>query len=109
MTVRTVVTASVVAAWLATAPAAEPKPGVAALEDRLKSGLRVRTPRDIAYVEAVAALVRRGRLPAQIVDSSYLWAVNRGREHPFPAFRQSLQAQADQLGLRLPGAASAAR
>jgi len=95
------------AALLVSAPpasvAAEPSTAgrVAGLEDRLKAGLRTRRPEETAFVEKVAALVRSGRLPAKLVDSTYLWAVERRTEHPFPAFEKSLRMQASKLGVRL--------
>jgi hypothetical protein len=85
-----------------TPPAPETTPGgVAGLEDRLKTGLRVRVPRDVAFVEGVARHVREGRLPAKLVDSTYLWAVSRGRKYPFPAFERVIRLQADRLGVPL--------
>ena len=76
--------------------------GVRALEDRLKTGLRVTAPRDVKFVEAVARQVRDGRLPEKLVDSTYLWAVRRGKKYPFPAFEHVLRLQADKLGVPLP-------
>jgi hypothetical protein len=49
----------------------------------------------------VARLVREGRLPGKLVDSTYLWAVQRGRKYPFPAFSYVIRAQADRLGVDL--------
>ena len=85
----------------ADSPAAD-RDGVRALEDRLKNGLRVTAPRDVKFVEAVARQVRDGRLPEKLVDSTYLWAVRRGRKYPFPAFEHVLRLQADKLGVPLP-------
>lgn len=85
----------------ADSPAVE-RGGVRALEDRLKNGLRVTAPRDVKFVEAVARQVRDGRLPEKLVDSTYLWAVRRGRKYPFPAFEHVLRLQADKLGVPLP-------
>mgnify|MGYP006275242369 CR=1 FL=1 len=75
--------------------------GAASLADRLKSGLRVKAPRDVAFVEAVADRVREGRLPEKLVDSTYLWAVRRGKKYPFPAFEHVIRLQADKLGVPL--------
>lgn len=84
--------------------AAEPTAGrqaIASLEERLKAGLRVQTPVDVAFCDRVVELVRTGKLPAQVVDSTYLWAVRRGRKYPFPAFRQAIRLKAERLGVSL--------
>jgi hypothetical protein len=75
--------------------------GIAGLEDRLKSGLRVQAPRDVKFVETVATKVREGRLPEKLVDSTYLWAVRRGKKYPFPAFEHVIRLQAAKLGVPL--------
>ncbi|MFM8291720.1 MAG: hypothetical protein ACKOC4_08485 [Planctomycetia bacterium] len=74
---------------------------IASLEERLTAGLKARTPAEVAFCARVAELVRTGRLPAQIVDSTYLWAVRRGRKYPFPAFQYALRAKAEKLGVTL--------
>jgi hypothetical protein len=84
--------------------AAEPAPArgaVASLQERLEAGLKVRAPADVAFCERVAELVRAGKLPVQLVDSTYLWAVRRGRKYPFPAFQHALRVKADRLGVSL--------
>lgn len=88
---------------VASSPAADPaRPAtVASFEDRLQAGLRTRLPDEKAFIEKVASLVRTGRLPAKVVDSTYLWAVERRTEHPFPAFQKALRIQAARLGVRL--------
>ena len=74
---------------------------IASLEERLTAGLKARTPAEVAVCARVADLVRTGRLPAQVVDSTYLWAVRRGRKYPFPAFQYALRAKAEKLGVTL--------
>jgi hypothetical protein len=69
------------------------------LEDRLSTGLKARRPEDVAFVEHVAEMVRAGRLPAKVVDSTYLWAIRRRQAHPFPAFQKAIRLQADRLGI----------
>ena len=92
---------------LASARAADPPaPGdvrdaIPTLEERLTTGLRVQAPADTAFCERVATLVQRGELPAKVVDSTYLWAVRRGKEYPFPAFRYAIRIKAARLGVKL--------
>lgn len=89
------------------ASAAPPRPGTVAgavetLAEQLKTGLRVQAPRDATFCDEVARLVRVGRLPADLVDATYVWAIGRGRKYPFPAFAHALRIKADRLGVRLP-------
>ena len=82
--------------------AAERAPGsVADLAERLTTGLRVKAPADVAFCERVAQAVREGRLPHQVVDSTYAWAIARGRRYPFPAFEHVITLQAAKLGVPL--------
>lgn len=71
----------------------------ASLEDRLTIGLKARRPEDVAWLERVAGMVREGRLPAKVVDSTYLWALRRRQAYPFPSFRRALELQTDRLGI----------
>jgi len=85
------------------AHAAEPaKVGtVLGLEDRLKTGLRARRPEENAFIEGVARLVRSGELPAKLVDSTYLWALQRQQKYPYPLFERALRIQASRIGVEL--------
>ena len=100
--------AAVIIAALALACPAAAWPRVAAgdaietLADQLKTGLRAQAPGDAAFCDEVARLVQVGRLPADLVDATYTWAVRRGRKYPFPAFASALRLKADRLGVRLP-------
>ena len=75
--------------------------GEVSLLDRLKTGLRVKAPSDVRFVETVAQRVREGRLPAKIVDSAYLWSVSRGKKYPFPAFQHVIRLHAGRLNVSL--------
>ena len=71
------------------------------LETRLKKGLQARLPGENAFVDAVVEQVNAGRLPQKLVDSTYLWAVQRRQSYPFPCFQRALRIQAARLGLDL--------
>ncbi|MFM9059744.1 MAG: hypothetical protein ACKOSQ_11590 [Planctomycetaceae bacterium] len=75
---------------------------VETLADQLKTGLRVQAPGDVEFCDEVARLVRIGRLPAKLVDGTYVWAIRRGKKYPFPAFAAALRLKAARLGVRLP-------
>ena len=82
--------------------AAEPvADGVADLADRLATGLRVKAPADVAFCERIASLVRDGRLPVEVVDATYAWAIGRGKKYPFPAFQHVMRLKATKLGVPL--------
>ncbi|NBV46772.1 MAG: hypothetical protein EBR86_14320 [Planctomycetia bacterium] len=81
--------------------APEPSAGRTSLEDRLTTGLQVRRPADAAYIGRVVELVEEGKLPAKLVDSTFLWAVRRRQRHPLPAFREALRLQADRIGVEI--------
>jgi hypothetical protein len=87
------------------APAADPpaaaRSSMPSLAERLKTGLRVQAPDDVAFCDAVAQHVRTGRLPGKVVDSTYLWAVQRGKKYPFPAFAHVMRIKAAKLGVTL--------
>jgi hypothetical protein len=74
---------------------------VAGLEDRLKTGLRARQPEEFEFIKQVARLVREGQLPGKLVDSTYLWAIQRQQKYPYPLFKRALRLQADRLGVDL--------
>lgn len=75
--------------------------GTAPLAERLKTGLRVQLPGDEEFCDRVATMVATGRLPAKLVDATYIWSLQRARKYPFPAFEQALRLKAAKLGIRL--------
>jgi hypothetical protein len=88
---------------LATPHAAEPTTvgKVTSLADRLKTGLKARRPEETEFIDEVAHLVRTGALPGKLVDSTYLWAIQRQQKYPYPLFERALRIQADRLGVGL--------
>lgn len=89
---------------LSGAPVAETgddEAGDVSLADRLKVGLKARRPEEEEFLEKVATLVLTGKLPRKLVDSTYMWAIRRRQDYPFPAFERALQLQADRLGVDL--------
>lgn len=88
---------------LATPHAAEPTTvgKVTSLADRLKTGLKARRPEETEFLDQVAHLVRTGALPGKLVDSTYLWAIQRQQKVPYPLFERALRIQADRLGVGL--------
>ena len=86
---------------LADAPSSTPiAPGGPDLQTTLEKGLRARRPVEFAFIASVVRMVDAGTLPQSIVTTSFLWA-RKKRPYPFPYFRQSLRAQAQQMGVDL--------
>jgi hypothetical protein len=83
------------------APAADRVPGngVIDLAERLKVGLGVQAPADVAFCDAVARRVIEGRLPRHLVDGTYTWSLQRGKKYPFPAFEHVIRIKAARLGV----------
>jgi hypothetical protein len=74
---------------------------VISLEDQLKTGLKARRPEETEFIDEVARLVNAGQLPRKLVDSTFVWALRRRTNYPFPAFERALRLQADRLGVDL--------
>ena len=85
------------AAPLATEPTTVGK--TTSLADRLKTGLKARRPEETGFLDEVARLVRTGALPAKLVDSTSMWAIQRQQKYPFPLFERALRIQAGRLGV----------
>jgi hypothetical protein len=80
------------------------------LHDMLRVGLKAKTEADFAYIAEVVKLVDEGKLPRDMVDSSFLYARYRYRTHPgsfklrpMVYFQPSLTARAKKIGVILEG------
>ena len=93
--------AGVVSLHAAVTPRPVVAEGLAGLADQLTNGLRVKAPGEISFCEKLADLVQRGEFPKKYVDSAFVYAINRGKEYPFPAFEYIIRLQASKLGVSL--------
>jgi hypothetical protein len=93
-------------------PADRLKPGgrQVGLYDMLRVGLKAKTEADFKYIAQVVKLVDEGKLPRDMVDSSFLYARYRYRTHPgsfklrpMVYFQPSLTARAKKIGVILEG------
>jgi len=89
--------AALVAAWTATAEAASPLTA-----DTLRAGLRTANPEEEAYLTYVATLLGQGRLPQDLVESTFLWAQRKPHSKKVQYFKQALITRASDLGITLP-------
>ena len=89
------------------AQAADPKPiadgGVTGLDlkTQLEKGLKARRPVEFQYIAQINKLVEEGKLPRNLVASTFIWArklPNRNLQY----FQFALQARARNLHVKLP-------
>ena len=58
------------------------------LRDQLRVGLKAMTKADFAFIDLVVLRVEQGKLPRKLVDSTFLWARKRVRDHAPGSYRQ---------------------
>jgi hypothetical protein len=73
---------------------------VADLQEQLEDGLKARLPREFEFIDRVVSLVQQGRLPLDLVKSTFQWARAK-RPYPFPYFERGLRLRAAKLGITL--------
>jgi hypothetical protein len=80
------------------------------LFDMLRVGLKAKTEADFEYITEVVKLVDEGKLPREMVDSSFLYARYRYRTHPssfklrpMVYFQPALTARAKKIGVIIEG------
>lgn len=66
----------------------------------MRVALRTATNEENAFLESVVKMARTGQLPADIVESSFLWARKKPR-NKFQYFKQALIFLAAQRGILL--------
>ena len=66
----------------------------------LKAALHTATPVEDGFIEYVVGLVEQGKLPAQIVQSAYLWAQKRPK-YRFQYFKRAVIYLAAQKGIQI--------
>ena len=78
------------------------------LFDQLRVGLKAVTKEDFAFINLVVLRVDEGKLPRELVDSTFLWARNRYRSRPgnhrlrpMVYFKPGLTARAKKIGVVL--------
>lgn len=76
----------------------------------LRVGLKAKTKADFEYIAEVVELVDKGKLPRDMVESSFLYARYRYKTHPgsfklrpMVYFQPSLTARAKKIGVILEG------
>jgi len=67
----------------------------------INAGLRSPTSADQNFVNNVVALANNGKLPANLVESAFLWAQKKPAKIRFQYFKRALILQAKNLGITL--------
>jgi hypothetical protein len=70
------------------------------LKDTLNAGLKARLPEEFAFVDRVVRMVDHGKLPLDMVQTTFLWA-RRKPIHQFQYFEHGLRMRAEEAGVRL--------
>jgi hypothetical protein len=68
--------------------------------DMMKKILRTSTPDDDAFINRVVKQVDKGTLPADLVNSTFIWA-RRKSKNRFQYFKQALILRASQQGITI--------
>lgn len=89
--------ADVAAPTLDSSPVGQIQPS---LKDTLEKGLKARYPADFEFVDLVADLVDQGKLPLDVVLSTFKWARPK-KPAPMPYFKRAMQIRAAELGVDL--------
>jgi hypothetical protein len=66
----------------------------------MKVALRTATPEEGGFIDHVLALVDKGTLPLDLVESTFLWAKKKPR-NKFQYFKRGLTVRAEQQGIHL--------
>jgi hypothetical protein len=88
------VLACVFAAGLATAEASHLD------ANTMKAALKTATPEEDGFIDRTLALVEKGSLPVDMVESTFLWAKKKARRK-FQYFKFGLIVRAERAGVRL--------
>ncbi len=70
------------------------------LEQTLKNELRARRPVEFEFIHMVAVKVQTKELPAELVQSTFLWA-RKHRPYPYQYFERGLRVRAQRIGIDL--------
>ncbi len=67
----------------------------------MKAALRTATPEEGCFIESVMKKVKKGILPADLVDSTFEWARKKPYKHRFQYFKQALVVRAAAIGITI--------
>ncbi len=68
---------------------------------KIKAALRTATPEEGGFVDRVVGLARAGKIPAELVESTFDWARKKPYAHRFQYFKRGLTLRAAKAGIAL--------
>jgi hypothetical protein len=68
--------------------------------DTMRAALHTATPQEGGFIDRVLAMVESGKLPVDMVQSTFLWAKNKPRRKFF-YFQQAMILRAKEIGVDL--------
>lgn len=68
--------------------------------DTMKAALHAVTPKESKFIDHVVDMVDNGKLPVDMVQSTFLWAKKKPR-HKFYYFREGLIHRANAAGIKI--------
>jgi hypothetical protein len=66
--------------------------------EQIKAILRTNTEQEDGFIERAVAMVNNGTLPAELFQSTFLWA-RKKQKHKFQYFQQALTLRAADIGI----------
>ena len=73
---------------------------------KIKAGLRTATPEEHGFVERAVDMAKRGKLPPDILESTFQWARKKPDEFRFQYFKRALTARAAKVGITIESSGS---
>ncbi len=67
----------------------------------MKAALRTTTVEEAGFIDYVLTQVKKGRLPADLVDSTFQWARKKPYKHRFQYFKRGLVVRAASIGIKI--------
>lgn len=67
----------------------------------MKAALRTATVEEGGFIDSVLVQVGKGKIPADLVDSTFQWARKKPYKHRFQYFRLALIVRADNIGIHI--------
>jgi hypothetical protein len=69
--------------------------------ETMKAALRTTTIEEGGFIDYVLGLVSKGKLPGELVDSTFEWARKKPTKHRFQYFKQGLIVRAANIGIKI--------
>ena len=69
--------------------------------ETMKAALRTTGIEEGGFIDYVLGLVNKGKLPADLVDSTFEWARKKPYKHRFQYFKQGLIVRAAGIGIKI--------